>query len=396
MRVLLIAPTCDGEDVGEAWVAHQWASRLSERHEVTLLTYAKRGARPVAQQVPRARVVEWSEPRLLSRFERLNSMLKPGYVPFYARARSWLRREIARGVQYDVVFQPTPVAMRYPSPAAGLGLPLIIGPIGGALETPPAFRTEETAPWYTRLRRLDTLRFRYDPLLRRTYGGASMLLGIAPYVEESLGSIPLRRFEVMSDTGLDAMPPAPGPRAGGSPVRLLFVGRLVRTKGARDAIAALAHLSDLPVRLDLVGDGFDRDACERLVEQLGLGGRVSFHGQVTKAEVASFYAAADIFVFPSYREAGGSVVYEALGAGLPLVVCDRGGPAATVDQRCARTVTPVNPVQYAEDLASALRPLVLDPVLRGEMGRAARARLQDVGLWEQKVLTWEALVTGLR
>ena len=29
MRLLMIAPACDGEDVGEAWVAFQWARQLS-------------------------------------------------------------------------------------------------------------------------------------------------------------------------------------------------------------------------------------------------------------------------------------------------------------------------------------------------------------------------------
>ena len=41
LRVLIVAPTCDGDDVGEAWVAHQWVRRLADRHDVTLLTYSQ-------------------------------------------------------------------------------------------------------------------------------------------------------------------------------------------------------------------------------------------------------------------------------------------------------------------------------------------------------------------
>ncbi len=90
-KVLLIAPTCDGTDVGEAWVAYQWAKGLRADHDVTLLTYAKRGRPTAASQLPGLRVVEWQEPRLLGRFERLNSMLKPGFVAFYVRSRRWIR-----------------------------------------------------------------------------------------------------------------------------------------------------------------------------------------------------------------------------------------------------------------------------------------------------------------
>ena len=69
-RLLLIAPTVDGTDVGEAWVAFQWVKRLSERHDVTLLTYTKRGRPPASEQLPGCRVVEWNEPPFIGRAER--------------------------------------------------------------------------------------------------------------------------------------------------------------------------------------------------------------------------------------------------------------------------------------------------------------------------------------
>ncbi|MBI4899190.1 MAG: glycosyltransferase family 1 protein, partial [Actinobacteria bacterium] len=54
MRILLVAPTVNAGDVGEAWVAYQWADLLSQRFDVTLLTYRKRGAPSITEQVPRA------------------------------------------------------------------------------------------------------------------------------------------------------------------------------------------------------------------------------------------------------------------------------------------------------------------------------------------------------
>ena len=136
----MIAP-CDGEDVGEAWVAFQWAQRLAARHEVTLLTYHKRGSTPVSRQLDGGRVIEWAEPPGVGRAERLNSMLKPGYVPFYLRARRWIREALARGEHFDLAYQPVPVAMRYPSPVAGLNIPFAIGPVGGSRSIPVSLST---------------------------------------------------------------------------------------------------------------------------------------------------------------------------------------------------------------------------------------------------------------
>jgi glycosyltransferase involved in cell wall biosynthesis len=390
-RLLLISSSCDGEDVGEAWVGYQWVSRLASRHDVTLLTMPRRDQTPPSRQIPDARIVEWPEAKLLGRHARLNSMLKPGYIAFYWGARRWIRDALARGERFDAAHQLLPVAMRYPCPAAGLGLPYLIGPVGGSLENPPAF-ADDTAPWYVRLRALDRLRLRRDPLLRRTYEQAESVIGIAPYVREILDGLALRRFDVMSETGLIELPIVEERPPSNGPVRLLYVGRLVRTKGLRDAIRAVAQLtSSTPVLLDVVGEGPDRSTCEALVAELGLGDAVHFHGWQSHERVQGFYRDADVFVFPSYREPGGNVVFESMGYGLPLVVSDLGGPGAAVDDSCGIRVHPENPEQFARDLAAAITRLVDDPELRTQLGAAARRRVADIAVWDRKVEQLEAL-----
>ncbi|RFB81078.1 glycosyltransferase family 4 protein [Methylovirgula sp. 4M-Z18] len=395
-KLLLIAPTCDGQDVGEAWVAYQWVKRLAVRNDVTLLTYNKRSKLPASVQLPGLRVVEWTEPSLFSRVERFNSLLKPGYIPFYIKARGWIRRALAQGEKFDLAHQILPVAMRYPSPLAGLGLRYLIGPVGGSLDSPEGFKGDrDTAPWYVGLRRLDRLRMRFDPWLRQTYTDASCVVGIAPYVRSFLSGLPVRRFEILSETGLEALPDAVDRSGRVGPLRLLYVGRVIRTKGIRDAIRAMALLKDLPLVLDVVGDGFDRAICEDLVAKLGLAERVIFHGRLARADVDRFYQSADIFVFPSYREPGGNAVFEAMGWGLPIVTCDRGGPGAAVDETSGILITPVDPNQFAHAISDAIRHLAMNRALRLMLGDGARLRAATVALWTQKVRRMEELYLKL-
>jgi glycosyltransferase involved in cell wall biosynthesis len=395
VKLLLIAPTCDRDDVGESWSTYQWVRRLSQRHETTLLTYNKRGHARASEQLGDVRVVEWQEPPGLGRAERLNSMLKPGYVPFYMRSRRWIRRRLEAGEQFDIAHQVSPLAMRYPSPVAGLGIPYVIGPVGGSLESPPGFSEGDTAPWYVRLRSLDRIRLRRDPLLRRTYEHASCVVGIAPYVKDSLTDVAVRRFAFITDTGIEQLPELLDHPTNPDQVRLLFVGRLIRTKGTRDAITAMSFLADLPVVFDIVGDGFDRQACEELVDALALRERVRFHGMRSRAQVADYYRDADIFVFPSYREPGGNVVYEAMSFSLPVVVCDRGGPGTVVDDSSGIRIHPESPDQYARAIADAVRRLVEDPILRRTLGVGAYKRVGDISLWERKVDTMSALYADI-
>jgi glycosyltransferase involved in cell wall biosynthesis len=91
-----------------------------------------------------------------------------------------------------------------------------------------------------------------------------------------------------------------------------------------------------------------------------------------------------VFVFPSYREPGGNVTFEAMGHSLPLVVSDRGGPSAVVDDTCGIRVHPASPEQYARDLAHAVARLVRDPGLRTALGEGARHRVQEIGLWDTR------------
>ncbi len=396
MRILLIAPACDGTDVGESWVAHQWAAGLSRRHDVTVLSYRKRSRPSAREQLPDARVIEWLEPPLVGLAERLNSMMAPGYVPFYFRARRWISAALERGERFDVAFQPVPVAMRYPSPAAGLGVPLVIGPVGGGLRSPPAFAAEEgTDPWFVRLRGIDGLRLKYDPLLRRTYESADCVFGIAPYVVRRLQGLRIKRMEIMSETAIDEVP-APIDRSyPATAAKALFVGRLVRTKGVREAIRAIALCRDLPLTLDIVGDGPDREACEQLVRESGLVDRVRFHGRQPRDTVVRHYREADMFLFPSYREPGGNVTLEAMSHGLPVIVCDRGGPGVAVGSSCGFRLPVTTPAALAEAAASALRQLVVDGPKRLAMGKAAYEHVQRTALWSHRHARMEAIFAEL-
>lgn len=395
-KVVLIAPAADGEDISEAFNSFQWASHLSERHDVTVLATYKKGHVPLSAQLPSVRVVEWSDPPLVGRFERFNSLLQPGYFLFAVRARRWLIRRLAAGEQFDIALQVAPVAIRYPSPAAGLGIPMVLGPVGGGLSSPTAFVDEEGGtPWYQRLRALDAVRLRYDLWLRRTYRTADCVVGIAPYVSKLLSDVPVRAFETMSEVALLDIEPPVERRDAAGPVRLLHVGRTVRTKGLRDLVRALAKLPDISVVLDVLGEGNDRQECEDLVDELGLRDRVVFHGHVARAEVDDFYRRADVFVFPSYREPGGGVIVEALSFGLPLIVCEGGGPAAFVNEDCAIVLPVVSPAQLATDCADAIRRLVEDSELRLRMGRAARTHAAQNHLWTRRVDQMEGIWNGL-
>ena len=120
--------------------------------------------------------------------------------------------------------------------------PYLMGRIAVVFENPPDFTDCSSTLDAVRLRGLDRLHLRLDPLLRRTFWTELRSRSIAPYVRQILGDVNLHRFEVMSETGLTEWPTVGDRPPSDGTVHLLDVGRLVRTKGLRDAIGAVERL----------------------------------------------------------------------------------------------------------------------------------------------------------
>lgn len=386
LKVLAVAPYCDGQDVGEAWCAHQWVHHLAKRADVTLLTLRRKGRTPASEQLPDVEVIEWDEQLYFEKFSRLSSMLKPGYVSFYKNARRWIEQALEQGREFDIGHQFTPIALRYPSPLAQFPMPFVLGPQGGSLETPAGFTMEcRSSAWYTRLRGLDRLRLRRDNMLRNSYRSASLILGVAPYVSEMLGEL-AQRFEVISELGIEKLAPEREISMTRGHINLVHVGRGVRTKGLRDAVRALARLpQDVTAHLDVAGSGEEIAICQDEAASLGVADMITFHGQISREEVENLYRKADAFLFPSFREPSGSVVFEAMRNGLPVITTDRGGPGFVVDASCGITVPAIYPDQLATDLAEAVTSLAREPALRKRLAQGARDRIAGIGLWDNKI-----------
>lgn len=383
MRILLIAPYLDRKTPGESWSTFKWVEGISRRFPTTVLTQHRPGWDAAASGISAERLVNWSDPRWLPISGRLAWELKPTYPLFYLRARRWIKAALASGERFDVVHQINPLAMRYPSPARGLGLRYIVGPLAGSLPTPGAFQNRERH-WYRKLRNLDGLRLRHDPWLRDTYAGAAAVLGVAPYVEEFLRPCNLRRFELMAETGVEEVQTEPKRRSAG-PLRLIFVGRLIRTKGILEAIEAVARVAaSVPVTLDIVGEGELMPECRAAVARHRLENKVTLQGRLPKTEVFRRYAAADAFLFPSYREPSGNVVFEAMSHGLPVIATTVGGPGYVVREDCGFRCDPTS-TEFVAQLADAIRTLAASPENFLEMSRAALARMREIALWPNKL-----------
>jgi len=164
---------------------------------------------------------------------------------------------------------------------------------------------------------------------------------------------------------------------------VVSVSRLVPRKGMDVLIEAANRLA--PSYPDLVvaiaGDGRDLVRLQRLAA--GSPQCVRVLGRVSDEDRAALLGAADVFVMACRsrwlgleQEGFGIVFLEAAAAGVPQVAGDSGGASEAVLDGVTGLVVgdPGDPGAVAE----ALRSLLADPTRRRRMGRAARARVQEV------------------
>lgn len=111
---------------------------------------------------------------------------------------------------------------------------------------------------------------------------------------------------------------------------LLFVGQHIWQKNTRFIIEGLERIKDLPFKMFFVGTGYAADEMKQLVENKGLGDKVTFTGMITERErITRYYAASDLFLFPSLYDNAPLVVREAAALHTPAVMVE-GSTAATI------------------------------------------------------------------
>ena len=394
-RVLIIADHASSCRGGEAILPLHYFRGLHARGvPVWLITHSRTRDELQSEQTGgRIRFIPDTAPhRLLARIGRaLPRRLRQATVGLLSRLLTQVqaRNEAARLIReecIDIVHQPTPVSPREPSALFGLGVPVVIGPMNGGMDYPPAFRSIEnpvTRFFITWARAVSRLSHRLLPGKRK----ADALLVANARTRSALPTGVSGRVIEVPENGVD--PALWKPRVGrlkpGGPGYFVFVGRLVDWKAVDILLEALARTrTRRPTRLKIIGDGPMRKSWSTLARSLGLQDQVTFSGWLPQPEVAKHLASAEALLLPSLYECGGAVVLEAMCCAVPVVAIAWGGPVEYLNEDCGILVEPDSREALVNGFASAMCRLAESPELRASMGRAARERARTYH-WDYKI-----------
>jgi glycosyltransferase involved in cell wall biosynthesis len=410
LRILLLAPDLDPDSISSALVGYSHSEALARRHSVTLLARCRNAEAVRRKKPPFAAIESISVPWLdriyawLFRWifhgvytkQALTAFSYPFAVAFECYAWRRMRDRIMAG-DFDVVLRLMPITAVLPSPFAYFlrrgPVPFVIGPINGGLPWPRGFsQAEKQKEWLSNLRDL----YRLLPFARSTYRYAAAIIAGSSHTYAEFGQYRGKLFFV-PENGVspslcgDAVPPLRGAKK----LKLIFVGGLVGVKACDLALRAAAPiLRRDQAHFTIVGDGPERANLEELARSLGVEGRVSFRGMLRHHDAMKHMQAADVLVFPSVREFGGAVVFEAMAMGVVPVVADFGGPGDTVHSEVGYKVRLTSEDDVVLQIEKALEHLFHDRELLHRLRRQAMCYAREHFTWDRKaqvmseILTW--------
>lgn len=414
LNVLIVCDHASARFGGEAILPLHYFRLLRDRgFEVWLVAHARTRAE-LAELFPGETRIRYVEDTVLHRVmwsisKRLPAQIAYVTSGFVSRLSVQLAQvNIVRGLVategIDIVHQPTPVSPREPSMIFDVGAPVVIGPMNGGMDYPPAFRLERgwvenllmrfgrtSAAW------LNTLmpgKKRAALLLvanSRTYD--ALPVGVCARVEQlAENGVDLHLWHARAAFDVTASGGEPVPVVDTSVTRFAFVGRLLSLKAVDLLLEAFAIASaQAPMRLVIIGDGDKRQGLEELARALfpppaagAAGAPVRFTGQLQQAVCARELAGVDCLVMPSLHDCGGAVVLEAMSMSKPVIATAWGGPLDYLDESCGILIEPRSREALVSGFAKAMLRIANSPRERVAMGRAARRKIEEQYDWDVK------------
>jgi glycosyltransferase involved in cell wall biosynthesis len=395
LKVLISAYACEPYRGSEPGVGWNWVKQISRLQEVWVITRANNQIviETALQEINfphKVHFIYYDLPPYLKFWKRGNRGIHLYYY-FWQMGIFFVARRLHRKHSFDLIHHVTFTNYWLPSFLVFLPVKFAWGPLAGGDFTPRPFLRSFSprGKIYEWARNFACRIFEFDPFVRLTAKRAAVALATTPQTAQRLKRLKTRRIELLSQVGLSQSElkkletirhPAE------KMFRLLSVGNLLHLKGYHLGLAAFARMqADVPgSEYWIIGNGPERKSLEKQAVALDIENKVKFRGQIPRQEVLEKLGCCDVLVHPGLHDSGAMVCSEAMGAGLPVICLDLGGPALQVTEETGFKIPAISLEQVVQDMATAMKKLAENPELVKKMGETGHRRVAEEFNWERK------------
>jgi glycosyltransferase involved in cell wall biosynthesis len=374
-KVIVVAYDLNPRIGSEAGAAYIWTNILSKSYDV--VAYTREAHRlDLSKSGLNVKTKYFMVASNLSKIFRKLRLYNLDNNLFISQLRDELKRDV---IAKDVIIHfLTPSGIHsYNSLANELGVPYIVGPIGGYLKLPPGF--EEYRSFSTKLKELFYSILVTRKAWRSYFNGASVIICGTDLVKAHLPQNAQSKAHIIHDTVVDVdffSPITRKPKAGDE-IKITFTGRLEPFKGVYLLLNAFKIVANEYPNATLIfaGIGSAMSSLKKQVQQHKLLDRVKILGRIDRVTLRDLLLDSDIYCLPTLKEPGGTALLEAMACELPVITSNYGGPAISVNNDCGILIETSSPQQYINDLVVAISNLITNPERRTSLGKNGRARV---------------------
>ncbi|NRB37447.1 MAG: glycosyltransferase family 4 protein [Pseudomonadales bacterium] len=267
----------------------------------------------------------------------------------------------------------------------------IWGPIGSHDPISMKFLSGGKRKLIENIRILLQLIFRnLDPSFYLCKAKADHIIGINENVRLKLGLTDQNKFEAEPAIGMPLAAVESIRKSASNEFSVISVGRLLYIKNFELTMRVFANfLQRCPTanscKLQIVGDGADKECLMSLAKSLGIEGNVEFTGNVPLETVQSYMSEADVFLFPTLENAG-FVILEAMSNSLPVLAMNYGGPQQFIRSAVEAQLVSSDDCydRIVDNLAEKLECLYKDRAVREHIGELNRQDVLSHYTWQAK------------
>ena len=392
MRVLIAAIACQPKGGSEGYVGWSCVNAISIDHEVHVITSGMCRTEleeELATHPRRSKIsftfigepISWHENRLIARAQ---SWMQYGR---WVKEASVIARRLSEEKHFDILHHITYATWRMGTPLAGLGRPLIFGPVGGGEKFPLSFLNmlSPLSMVFELSRSASGWLAKKSKRVVQSISTSTLLLANNRETQELFLSLGVSgsKIEIMSQSFLSAerieQLKCTQPKSDSQEKLTIFAGgNLEGRKGVAIILRALSILSQwkIPYEFTYGGKGPELSYLNQLAKKLRLGKtNINLGHALTQEGYFRELRRSHIYLLPSLREGAPVTMMEAMAASCVPVVGSCGGAAMLVTQDCGRLISITTPNQMALEIAAEIKTLWSNPGLLEKLGSAAVERV---------------------
>ena len=347
MKILLSAYACEPNKGSEPEVGWKWATELlkfnNEVYVITRLNNKENIEKEIKKKnFKNLNFIYFDFPKwFLKIFKGKQNKFSYFYFYIWQIAIYFVVKQILNTIKFDYVHHVTFASYRIPSFLCLLNVPFIFGPVGGGEEAPKALIKDfdMKSKFKEILRNISNNVIKFSPFMNMVFSKSQKILVTSL---ETKYKIP-KKYHYKTFIELAISPDSESILKKNIPkknytqfLNICFAGVFEHRKGIIIILEIIKKLKENNHKFlfNFFGKGPEKKYIDNFIKKEDLNNYVKFFGNIKREKIYEELSKNDIFLFPSLRDSGGLVLFEAMSVGLPSIVLNVGGPSCIIDKNC--------------------------------------------------------------